>query len=72
MTDDARGPYDRRPPPGLLNSEEQRDLLLLTLDGVELGGYDRVVIEWAARTWDSSTLRVVVGWIERAKECPHQ
>jgi hypothetical protein len=34
---------------------------------VDLGAYDRVVAEWASRTWDSPRFTVVVGWIERAK-----
>jgi hypothetical protein len=67
MNDDVFGPYDRRPPPGFLSAEQQRDLLLRALDGVDLGAYDRVVAEWASRTWDSPRFTVVVGWIERAK-----
>ena len=65
----AYGLYDRRPPPGFLSWEEQRDLLLRALEGVDLGAYDQVVVDWAARTWDSPTFRVVIGWVERTKRC---
>ena len=43
------------------------DYLTRALDGagVELGAYDRRIAAWLA-DWETETLQVLVGWIERA------
>lgn len=38
---------------------------VLEVRGVELGAYDRRIVEWVA-SWDVETIQVIAGWIERA------
>lgn len=65
----VHGPYEREPPSETLSLEEKWELVNQALEGVELGEFDRIVVAWTVRTLDSSALRAILGWIERAKEC---
>ena len=38
---------------------------VLEVRGVELGSYDKRIVEWVA-SWDVETIQAVAGWIERA------
>lgn len=37
-----------------------------TAAGVELGAFDRRILEWLARGYEASTLQVLIGLIDRA------
>jgi hypothetical protein len=77
------GPFEREPreafPPRRLEPRAQwapspRERMLEALAGVELGAYDRRILDWLL-TWEPSTLAVIAGWIKRARrdagaECP--
>jgi hypothetical protein len=72
------GSFDRVPdPPGETNDQwrqwvrnDRTDALLEALDaaGVELGAYDRRMIEWAAEVWDTGALGTIASWLYRAAE----
>ena len=40
---------------------------ILEVRGVELGAYDKRIVEWVA-SWDLETIQVIAGWVERAHE----
>ena len=61
------GPFEREPF-GFLEPGQRRQLLDATLAGVELGAYDRRVLEWITKTLDTSTMLVVAGLIRRARD----
>lgn len=44
----------------------KHDALLDALSGVELGAYDRRIVEWLA-SYEPSTVAVICSWIERAR-----
>ncbi|MEU8907003.1 hypothetical protein [Streptomyces mirabilis] len=54
-------------PSGFVESGEQSAVLRDTLvaAGVELGGYERQVIEWLSR-WEWATVATVASWVARA------
>jgi len=70
------GPFDSEPrgehwPPRQLDPRRDwtgwiRARLLGALDGVELGAYDRRIVEWLIG-WEPSTVAVIAGWVMRAK-----
>jgi len=45
---------------------QYRGALLQAVDGVELGAYDRRILDWLAG-WDTSTVAVVVSLLHRAR-----
>lgn len=51
-------------------SEDQRLILRgwLEVSGVEIGDYDKRIINWAAEAWDWSTFATIASWIRRANE----
>lgn len=57
-------PYDRYTNGG---EAAQKAALEDALRGIELGEYDQRMVEWLAG-WETSTVAVVVSWIERAKQ----
>ncbi len=61
------GPFEREPF-GFLEPGQRQQLLEATLAGVELGAYDRRVLEWITKTLDTSTTLVVTGLIRRARD----
>jgi hypothetical protein len=55
-------------PDRLVHTAQARALLQACTDaGVPLGLYDAAIVDWLAR-WESGTVQVVIGWIERAHE----
>lgn len=44
----------------------ERQALLQTLDGIQLGAYDLLIVDWLA-TWEPSTVAVICSWIRRAR-----
>jgi hypothetical protein len=60
------GPIQRDPAGPFIDLQERRALLLEVLDGVELGAYDRRIIDWLAG-WDTSTVLTVAGLLMRAR-----
>lgn len=40
--------------------------LLAALDGIELGDYDRRIVDWMA-DWDGTTVATVCSWLVRAR-----
>lgn len=62
------GPADREPI-GFLPTEEQRAAILAELSaaGVELGAYDRRIVDWMAQMMDWGTAATILGWVRRAR-----
>jgi hypothetical protein len=42
-------------------------LLDEALDGVELGAYDRRIVDWAKQMWDQPTMVTIASLIQRAR-----
>lgn len=73
----VRPPFDQRPPEEPFDSDterwraarlaDHRAALLEALGGVELGDYDRRIIEWLAK-WDVPTIGAVVSLLYRARQ----
>ncbi|MEV0639122.1 hypothetical protein AB0I77_30140 [Streptomyces sp. NPDC050619] len=64
------GPLDNAPF-GHSPESLQRDALFAELDnaGVELGTYDRLIVDWIAR-WDYPTVATIASLIRRASRTP--
>lgn len=67
------GPISDQPievePGGFMNAPDTRDLIYaeLAAAGVELGAYDRRIVDWLAG-YEWSTTAVLLSWIKRARE----
>ncbi len=59
------GPVET-PPRGFVPSVEQAEILAGVLAGIELGAWDRRILEWMAG-WDASTVLTVASWIARSR-----
>ncbi len=59
------GPIDEAPRGFKPNNEQLRELLA-PLAGIELGVYDRRILDWLAN-WDWSTVGTVVSLLHRAR-----
>ena len=53
-------------PGGFVPRAGQAEILAGVLAGVELGAWDRRIVEWMAG-WDASTVLTVASWIARAR-----
>jgi hypothetical protein len=53
-------------PSGFAPAAEQERILLGVLSGVELGAWDRRMVEWLAG-WDAAAVLTVASWIARAR-----
>ena len=67
-----RGPLDDEPRDAIRADWEKwaqakRDAIAQTLDGIEMGAYDRRIAEWLAG-WEPSTVATVCAWIGRARQ----
>ncbi len=73
MTPVPRGPFEAEPGVSMrdLDRSGRRQLLLQVLDGVELGAWDEVILDWLAM-WEHSTLVPIAGWIWRARTAGSQ
>jgi hypothetical protein len=60
------GPFEREPAAPYLTRDTRRALLARHLVGVEVGAYDRRILDWLAGG-DTSTALVVVGLLARAR-----
>lgn len=60
-------PVDREPR-GFRGTADNRAALLAELEaaGVELGEYDRRIVDWLAG-WEWSTVATIAGWLHRAR-----
>jgi len=65
------GPIDEAPYFGHETREVRLAALAAALDGVELGDYDRRIVEWLAG-WDDPTCRTVVSLFWRARRAAAQ
>ncbi len=54
------------PPRGFVPQAEQAEILAGVLAGIELGAWDRRVLEWMAGL-DASTVLTVASWIARSR-----
>jgi len=54
------------PPAGFVPAAEQVEILADVLSGIDLGVWDRRILDWLAG-WDSSTVLTVASWIARAR-----
>ena len=59
------GPVET-PPRGFVPQAEQAEILAGVLAGIELGAWDRRILEWMAG-WDASTVLTVASWIARSR-----
>lgn len=59
------GPVDA-PPRGFVPPAEQAQILAAVLAGIELGAWDRQIVQWLAG-WDTCTLLTVASLIARAR-----
>ena len=59
------GPVDE-PPRGFVPQAEQARILAGVLAGIELGAWDRQIVQWLAR-WDTCTVLTVASLIARAR-----
>ena len=59
------GPVEA-PPRGFVPPAEQAEILAGVLAGIELGAWDRRILEWMAG-WDASTVLTVASWIARSR-----
>ena len=60
-----RGPVEA-PPPGFVPQAEQARILAGVLAGIELGDWDRQIVEWLAG-WDTCTALTVASLLARAR-----
>jgi hypothetical protein len=65
MAEVPRGPVET-PPPGFAPQAEQARILAGVLAGIELGAWDRRIVEWLAG-WDTCTALTVASLIARAR-----
>lgn len=62
-----REPFDAiRATDGERLDAAERQALLQTLNGIQLGAYDLRIVDWLA-TWEPSTVAVICSWIHRAR-----
>ena len=54
------------PPQGFVPQAEQAEILAGVLTGIELGAWDRRILEWMAG-WDACTVLTVASWIARSR-----
>jgi hypothetical protein len=59
------GPVEA-PPQGFVPKDGQVEILAGVLAGIELGVWDRRILDWMAG-WDASTLLTVASWIARSR-----
>ena len=59
------GPVET-PPGGFVPPAEQAEILAGVLAGIELGAWDRRILEWIAGL-DASTVLTVASWIARSR-----
>ncbi len=59
------GPVEA-PPRGFVPRAERAEILAGALAGIELGAWDRRILEWMAG-WDGSTVLTVASWLARAR-----
>ncbi len=60
------GPLDRAPGGAFLSEAQRRELLAQALAGVELGAYDRRILDWLAG-WEPCTVRTLASLLRRAR-----
>jgi hypothetical protein len=59
------GPVEA-PPRGFVPEGERAEVLAGVLAGIELGAWDRRILEWMAG-WDAATVLTVASWIARSR-----
>ncbi len=59
------GPVEA-PPRGVVPEAGRAEILAGVLAGIELGAWDRRILEWMAG-WDASTVLTVASWLARAR-----
>jgi hypothetical protein len=59
------GPVEA-PPPGFVPQADQAEILAGVLAGIELGAWDRRILEWMAG-WAACTVLTVASWVARAR-----
>jgi hypothetical protein len=62
----AHGPYEQEPHEPFIAAAQRRALLDQALQGVELGAWDRRILDWLAGHLDTPTFLAVLGMVERA------
>ena len=59
------GPVEA-PPRGFVPAADQAEILAGVLAGIELGAWDRRILQWMAG-WDACTVLTVASWIARSR-----
>ena len=65
MAEVPRGPVEE-PPRGFAPQAEQARILAGVLTGIELGAWDRQIVQWLAN-WDTCTVLTLASLIARAR-----
>lgn len=68
----AHGPYEHEPHEPFIAANQRRALLDQALQNVELGAWDRRILDWLAGHLDTPTFLTVLGMVERATATDHQ
>ena len=66
MTAGLPGGPVQAPPRGFIPQAEQAQILADVLAGIELGAWDRQIVQWLAN-WDTCTVLTVASLIARAR-----
>jgi hypothetical protein len=62
----AHGPYEQEPREPFIAADQRKTLLAQALQGVELGSWDRRILDWLATHPDTSTFLTILGILQRA------
>jgi hypothetical protein len=57
----------QEPPPGFVPRAQQAQILAAALAGIELGTWDRRILDWMSN-WDAATVLTVASWITRTRD----
>ncbi len=68
----AHGPYEREPREPFIAADQRKALLAQALQDIELGAWDRRILDWLATHPDTSTFLAVLGMLQRARHAGQQ
>lgn len=57
----------QQPPPGFIPKAQQAEILATALAGIELGDWDRRILDWMSN-WDAATVLTVASWVTRTRD----
>ncbi len=63
------GPINEAPWSAADNDAEAKDMLAAAVDGLDLGAYDKRILDWVGK-WDVPTIATLASIIHRARQAP--